>query len=154
MDGVVADFDTAINSVIEFDNYHSDHPDHYDVNSDKIENYVMANPTFFDNLPLMPGAKESINILRKHFEIYFLSTPMWKVPGSFSGKRIWVERNFGAWAEKRLILTHRKDLNNGHFLVDDRLKNGSENFKGFHIHFGQPMFPNWGKVTDFLMLYK
>ena len=76
------------------------------------------------------------------FDIYFLSSPMWHMPQSYSGKRIWVEKNLGEIAIRKLILTHRKDLNIGDYLVDDRLKNGAAEFKGEHIHFGTTQFPD------------
>jgi 5'-nucleotidase len=108
-------------------------------------------PGFFEHLPLIDGAKEATNILFSLYEVYFLSTPMWDVPNSFFGKCLWLEKNFGENARKRLILTHRKDLQIGDYLVDDRKKHGSENFKGEFIHFGQRPFENWAKVLPYLV---
>jgi hypothetical protein len=56
----------------------------------------------------------------------------------------------GLFAHKRLILSHHKNLNRGHFLVDDRTKNGAELFEGQHIHFGTAAYPNWATVTAYL----
>ena len=75
---------------------------------------------------------------------------MWSVPNSFIGKRIWIENHFGDKAKKRLILTHRKDLNIGDYLVDDRLKNGAAEFTGTHIHFGTNEFPDWKITYEYL----
>jgi len=36
------------------------------------------------------------------------------------------------------------------FLVDDRLKNGVDRFKGEHIHFATPDFPDWETVVKYL----
>jgi 5'(3')-deoxyribonucleotidase len=48
---------------------------------------------------------------------------------------------------KRLILSHHKQLNDGHYLIDDRPhKNGAGNFKGELIHFGSERYPNWKAV--------
>ena len=77
---------------------------------------------------------------------------MWNVPDSYKGKRIWLSKYFGELATKKLILTHRKDLALGDILVDDRIKNGVENFKGEHIHFGNDKFPNWKSVLEYLIL--
>ncbi len=49
----------------------------------------------------------------------------------------------GNKARKKLILTHRKDLNIGDFLVDDRTKNGAGEFMGEFIQFGTDKFPDW-----------
>jgi 5'(3')-deoxyribonucleotidase len=43
---------------------------------------------------------------------------------------------------QRLILSHRIDLQQGNFLVDDYLKNGAAEFEAEHIHFGTSKFPN------------
>ena len=53
--------------------------------------------------------------------------------------------------QKRLILTHRKDLLIGDYLIDDRLKNGAGEFKGELIHFGTIKFPDWKTVLEYLL---
>ena len=49
-----------------------------------------------------------------------------------------------------MILSHNKGLLKGHYLIDDRLKHGVEDFEGEHIHFGQLGFENWIKVITYL----
>ena len=151
LDGVVADFDKFVQPYLPGvelgDGDSSDYADR-----SKMVDEVMANdPEIFEKLDLIEDAYESVMELSKHFEIYFLSTPVHKVPESYTGKRRWIRSNFGECADKRLILTHRKDLCIGDFLVDDRLKNGSENFKGEHIHFAQPGYENWKVVKELLL---
>jgi 5'(3')-deoxyribonucleotidase len=145
MDGVIADFDKGIKF---FD------PDIqtglFDTTQDKVDAICEANPDIFHNLPPIEGAIEATKELSKIFELYFLSTPMWNVPLSFAGKRIWLETHFGEMAEKKLILTHRKDLSIGHILVDDTLRNGVDGFKGIHVHFGTDKFPNWETTLKYL----
>ena len=110
-------------------------------------------PFIFEQLDLIEDAYDSVMYLRDNFDAYFLSTPVHKLPESYASKRIWIKDKFGDWADKRLILTHRKDLCIGDYLIDDRLKNGSENFKGIHLHFGKvsPFYGslrNWKDVID------
>lgn len=146
MDGVVADFDGMIREIYpEFDN----HPE--EEKSTVIDEVVYNNDYFFIDLIPISGSKEIVNKLFDMFEVYFLSTPMWDVPNSFSHKRIWLEQHYGENAKKKLILTHRKDLNIGDFLIDDRLKNGAGEFKGEHIHFGTEKYPNWEIIYDYLI---
>ena len=151
LDGVVADFEKGIETIYP------------DINSAQIfsnkakrdaqiDAICAENPTIFEHLPLMDGAKKAVIRLFEIYEIYFLSTPMWDLPASFSGKRIWLEKHFGALTKKRLILTHRKDLNVGDYLVDDRLRNGADKFGGTHIHFGSVDFPDWQAVMIYLEL--
>ena len=49
-----------------------------------------------------------------------------------------------------LILSHNKNLNRGHYLIDDRDKNGAKEFEGEHIHFGTEKFPDWQSVMKYL----
>lgn len=149
MDGVIADFDFAITQICpELET--SDKYQDYDTRSKIVHEIVEKKLDFFHNLPPYDGAIESVNKLFDLFDVYFLSTPMWSIPESYIGKRIWLEKYFGKKAKKRLILTHRKDLNIGHFLVDDRLKNGASDFTGEHIHFATEKFPNWTVTLKYL----
>lgn len=148
MDGVIADFWKAILELHpEIESKHQPGEDIEQV----VDTLCESNVDIFHNLDTIEGGIEAVKLLSQLYDVYFLSTPMWNVPESFSGKRIWLERHFGGWCKKRLILTHRKDLNIGDYLIDDRKKNGVENFKGEHIHFGTEEFPTWASVVDYLM---
>ena len=116
---------------------------------DLFESICIKNPQVFKDAEPMDGAIDCIHQLFPLFDIYFLSTPMWAVPESFTYKRLWVEEHLGDMALKRLILSHRKDLNNGSFIVDDRTANGVDKFAGFHIHYGQGHFSNMKNVLKF-----
>lgn len=146
MDGVVADFDGGIKKFCP-----DLHTADYDNTADRVDEICEANPEIFHHLDPLPEAIESVKKLAQHYEIYFLSTPMWNAPLSFTGKRIWLEKHFGTLAERRLILTHRKDLNYGHYLIDDHIRHGVDLFKGRHIHFGSPDFPNWHTTVTYLI---
>lgn len=147
MDGVVADFDARIYELCP----HIDSYPNWDERSKEVDRICEENYEIFHKLAPIKDAIESIEKLKPHYEIYFLSTPMWNVPHSFIGKRLWIRDHFGEWANKRLILSHRKDLNIGAYLIDDRLKNGAGEFKGVHIHFGTPKFPDWNSVLKLLL---
>lgn len=146
MDGVIADFDKAINKI----NPTIQTIENPEVRGNLVDTLVAQNPTLFHTLEPIKGSIEATFKLFELFDVYFLSTPMWEIPESMSGKRIWLGEQFGEKCKKRLILTHRKDLNIGDYLVDDRLKNGSAEFTGEHIHFGTPQFPNWDVTFEYL----
>lgn len=150
MDGVIADFDKAVDSYAPEVNWRGDDVD-YNFASTHVNTICETNFNIFQELPPIDGAIEAIEKLKPHFDIYFLTTPMWNVPHSFMDKRIWLDKHYGAFAFKRLILTHRKDLNLGDYLVDDRLWNGASEFTGKHIHFATPAFPTWDVVVDYLL---
>ena len=147
MDGVVADFDKAINQHIERLELY---PEEFESREKMVDYICECNPQVFEHLEPIEGAIDSVKELFELFDVYFLSTAMWWVPTSFTGKRLWLEEHFGDLATKRLILTHRKDLALGHYLIDDRTKNGAGEFTGFHIHFRTEQFPDWDTVVNFL----
>lgn len=145
LDGCIADFDGEIKK-------------HYpnlemldgEERSNKVDEICKLNPNIFHDLQPLPNAIESVKKLFDHYDVLLLSTAMWDIPESFTGKRIWVEKHFGDLIKKRLILTHRKNLNMGAYLIDDRTKNGAGEFVGVHIHFGTKKFPNWDSVVEYL----
>lgn len=108
-------------------------------------------PGIFAVMKPIEGAIESYEKLAEVFDTYILSTAPWENPSAWSDKLLWVKRKLGVVAYKRLIITHHKNLNSGHYLVDDRTKNGADGFKGQHIHFGSPRFPDWAAVTQYLV---
>lgn len=151
MDGVVADF---MGAVVEL----ATHPERLyneKTRSTEIDQTCLKNPLIFQFLNTIEGSTESIKLLSKYYSIYFLSTPMWILPESYTSKRIWLEKIFGKFAHKRLILTHRKDLITSSkvktYLIDDRTVNGAGDFEGTFIHFGYGEFKNWKLITKFLL---
>ena len=118
----------------------------------KIGMLTSVDKGLFLDPPAIEGAIEAIKKLSEseEYEVFFLSTAPWSNPQSWMDKRIWVQKNLGKLAFKRLMLSHRKDLLMGDFLIDDRTKNGAGEFKGKHIHFGTEAFPNWTVVLNYL----
>lgn len=49
------------------------------------------------------------------------------------------------------VMKSGKDLVEGDYLIDDRGKNGTSEFKGEWIHFGSERFPNWKAVLEYLI---
>jgi 5'-nucleotidase len=111
-------------------------------------------PGIFSLMDPMPNAIESYNYLASHFDTYILSTAPWRNPSAWSDKLLWVQKYLGESAYKRLILSHHKNLNDGHYLIDDRTKNGADRFPGEHIHFGTAEFPDWLSVVNYLKTKK
>ena len=117
----------------------------------KYEGEYDEAPGIFSLMDPMPGALEAFEALARQFDTYILSTAPWHNPSAWSDKVIWVQKHLGTPAYKRLILSHHKNLNDGHYLVDDRLKNGADRFRGEHIHFGTAAFPDWPAVVSYLL---
>ena len=107
-------------------------------------------PGIFSLMKPMKGAIEAFNVLAKKYDTYILSTAPWENPSAWSDKVIWVKKHLGDKAWKRLILSHHKNLNKGHYLIDDRTANGAGEFEGELIQFGVGKFENWEGVLGYL----
>jgi 5'-nucleotidase len=137
MDNVLVDFPSGIAQITRSTQQE------YDDRLDEV-------PGIFSLMDPMPNAIESYNYLASHFDTYILSTAPWNNPSAWSDKLLWVKKYLGEAAYKRLILSHHKNLNDGHYLIDDRTKNGADRFPGEHIHFGAEKFPDWISVVEYL----
>ena len=107
-------------------------------------------PGIFSLMEPMPGALEAVERISKKDDVFILSTAPWGNPSAWSDKLLWVKKHFGEVFYKRLILTHRKDLVEGDYLIDDRGKNGTDEFEGEWIQFGSDRFPDWPSVVKYL----
>jgi 5'-nucleotidase len=137
MDNVLVDFASAISRISE------EAAAEYEGRLDDV-------PGIFSLMDPMPGAIDAFEELASRFEAFVLSTSPWANPSAWSDKLLWVRKHLGSSAYKRLILTHHKNLNTGHFLIDDRTKNGADRFSGEHIHFGSEKYPDWQAVLLYL----
>lgn len=153
MDGVIADFEAGMAKIAPHIELGEHHTIPYEERSKQVDDAVLNNPGFFESLPLIDGAFDAVEQLSTCglYEVFFLSTPMCNVTHSYGGKRQWLQDNFGSWTEKRLILTHRKDLAIGDILIDDRTRNGAQEFKGELLLFGGAKFPNGESILKYLL---
>jgi 5'-nucleotidase len=154
MDGVIANFDKRVLEINPSIITLSSHAPNYEERSKMVLKVMNENPRMFLDLDPIQGSIEAVKRLWPHFDILFLSTPCWDVPESFMDKRHWIQRYFGEESKDRLILSQRKELSLGDFLVDDRVVNGAEFFLGQHLQFGHGKYPTWVEVEDYLMKHK
>lgn len=137
MDGVLVDFESAFSrlapGVLES----------YAGHMDEV-------PRIFSLMAPMPDAIDAFQELSELYDTYILSTAPWGNPTASGDKLAWVKRHLGQPANKRLILSHHKQLNQGDYLVDDRPNNGADRFKGELIRFGSSDFPHWASVLPYL----
>ena len=141
MDGVISDFDKAREkSLLKNTTPYKGRPDRI--------------PNIYKALDPIEGAIKAVNLIlsNEKFETFFLSTPPWDNPDAWTHKRLWIEKYFGEKARHKLILTSRKDLNIGDYLIDDSSRRGQPNFNGKWIQFGSDRFPNWKTVLDYLKI--
>lgn len=137
MDNVLVDFESGLAQVSE------EVKQEYEGHLDEI-------PGLFGLMKPMPGAIEAMHELQKHYDLFILSTAPWKNPSAWSDKVSWVTKFLDDVFHKRMVITHRKDLCLGDYLIDDRGKNGTSEFSGEWIEFGSEKFPNWNSVLEYL----
>ena len=104
MDGVLVDFQSGIDALSKDD-------------FKKYENRYDEAPNIFSLMNPIKDAISSFNLLSRYFDTYILSTSPWNNPTALQDKQNWVKKHIGKVAEKRLIFSHHKNLNKGHFLI-------------------------------------
>jgi 5'-nucleotidase len=160
MDDVIVDFRSGINAVKHL--HEGKDPESREANWDEV-------PDIFSKMEPLKGAIEAVKILAKSpkLDVYVLSTAPWENASAWSDKLNWIRKHFDSKSPvnketkdnplyKKVILSHNKHLNAGAFLIDDRKANGSEDFGGFHIHFGDKdkehkrdgRFKDWKAVLE------
>ena len=138
MDNVLVNFQSGINKLSK-DDFNKYKGKHYQV------------PNIFSMMDPLEGAIEAYEKLSLKYDTYILSTAPWYNSTAWTDKIEWVQKYLAKSAYKRLILSHHKNLNAGDYLIDDRLRNGVNKFKGEHIHFGTEKFPDWNSVLSYLL---
>lgn len=106
---------------------------------------------FYKAAPI-EGSLKAIETLHasEKYDVFLLSTAPWANEDAWTAKRVWVEKYLGFSMNRRLILSHRKDLLKGDYLVDDRPNNGAADFEGELIKFGNEEFKDWKAVLNYL----
>lgn len=137
MDNVLVDYPSGLANVSE------ELKQEYEGHTDEI-------PGLFSHMDPVPGAIEAMHQLKDKYDLFILSTAPWNNPSAWSDKLLWVKRYLPDIFHKRIIITHRKDLCMGDYLIDDRGKNGTSEFSGEWIHFGSERFPDWSSVLEYL----
>lgn len=138
MDNVLVDFKTGIEKLTPAA------LKHFEGKYDEV-------PNIFSKMEPMENAIESYSKLCSKYDTYILSTSPWENPTALNDKLEWVKKHLGKHAYKRLIFSHNKHLNHGHYLIDDRDKNGADKFVGELILFGGEKFPDWNAVIEYLL---
>ena len=150
MDGVLVNFRKGVDEILE---RNPEFREKYKGEYDRMHG-VFRNP------PPIDGAIEAVKKLVESgkYELYIASTAPWDNPESATDKRYWIEKHFGKLFEKKMCITHLKNMLIGDYLIDDRTANGAGEFKGELIHFGYDYvndkfneYPDWDSVLKKLL---
>ena len=148
MDGVLADFDKAAKQMKKIMNIDSElRPSATYESSEK--GFAYDEVLDFSKFDPIPCAIESIHkIIDMGHDVFIASTPPWNNPDAWGQKRNWIEEHLPE-LERKVILTHRKDLLIGDILIDDSTYRGQKDFNGEFIHFGKHGMV-WPNVVDII----
>ena len=142
MDGVISNFSKGVT-------------DYWKKHHNRYKKYTEPDGIhgIFRDLEPIEGAIEAINKLAESgkYELYIATTAPWGNPEAATDKRYWIENHFGELFQKRLTITHHKDMLYGDYLIDDRTKNGAGGFRGTLLQFGTETFPNWESILKYLL---
>lgn len=139
MDGVLVDFNSGLKKID-------------DITKEQYKGRLDEIPGIFSLMEPIPGAIETVRLLARHYDVFILTTSPWNNPTAASDKVQWVKKYIDDIFHKRMIITHRKDLCEGDYLIDDKGKNGTSEFKGEWIQLGSESFPDWDAVLKYLLL--
>lgn len=148
MDGVVVDLGS------EFKKWFDEHPhlkERFKTHPDHIHG-------IFRNPKPVKGAIEAIIKLSEKYDLFIATAAPWGNPDAATDKRYWIEKHFGNLFHKKIIITHRKDMLIGDYLIDDSTHNGAGEFKGELILFGvdyktgrKNEYPDWDSILKKLL---
>ena len=117
--------------------------------ADKIPNEKRPDLVLdFSTFDLIDGASKGVNkLMNMGHELFIASTPPWNNPDAWGQKRNWINEHFPK-LQRKIILTHRKDLLIGDVLIDDTTYRGQKEFNGLFIHFGLgPKKKDWSQIV-------
>jgi len=148
MDGVLANFDKAAQEMKEklpFDTGTPRPSATYEAKD--TSGFAFDEVLDFSKFEPMVGAIEAVHkIIDMGHDVFIASTPPWNNPDAWGQKRNWIEEHLPE-LEKKIILTHRKDLLIGDILIDDSTYRGQPDFQGEFMHFGQDGM-DWSYVVE------
>jgi len=114
--------------------------------------YPQSLKGFYLGLEPLSDAIETYHWLaeQNRLSVYILTAPSIMNPLCYTEKRLWVEKWLGMEAVDRLIISPRKQLLKGDFLIDDKQAGrGQDIFEGKLIQFGSKAYPNWKIVRHY-----
>ena len=112
--------------------------------------YPQSQVDFFRKLEPLDGAIDGFRFLCANFEAYILTAPSIYNPLCYMEKRLCVEDHFGFEAVDKLIISPRKDIFIGDYLIDDRIDTHRQGeFTGKLIRFGLHPFNDWSDIVAY-----
>lgn len=100
-----------------------------------LEKHVHT-PGFFENAPLIPGAKEALQVIHERYKVFIVSAAT-EFPRSLQEKQAWLSRHFPFISWQRMVFCGSKEIIRTDIMIDDHFKN-LDAFEGETYLFTQP----------------
>ena len=131
---------------------------HKSVELNPKQPYPQSQWGFFLGLEPYDGAIEGFRKLEEKYDVWILTKPSTKNLNCYTEKAKWIYDHLGQDIVDKLIICPDKSLIKGDYLIDDRLKNGAEEFRGELLRFGWAYetetwneYPTWESILEKLL---
>lgn len=97
----------------------------------------------------MPSLLKAYRMLLEHYDVRVVAALPTNDTGYARRMQEWTFETLGVAAYNRLVLTNRKDLLYGDYLIDGLATNGSRDFMSTRIDFGSETFKTWDDIIEY-----
>lgn len=111
--------------------------------------YISIEETMEHGGQPLPSMAKAFRFLLGFYDIYLVASAPTNDPAHATQMQEWAFENIGVAAYNRLILTNRKDLLYGDYLIDGLDTNGSRDFMSTRIDFGSDTFKTWDDIIGY-----
>lgn len=111
--------------------------------------YISIEKTLEKNGRIMPSAQKAFEMLIENYDVRLVAALPANDRSYAARMQEWAFENLGVPTYNRLILTNRKDLLYGDYLIDGADDNGSLDFMSARIDFGSDTFKTWDDIIEY-----
>lgn len=116
---------------------------------DTLADSAKAGQAFAD-IEAKTGAVKAFRKLSEAYDCHILCSARYNYPQEWADNVSWVEKKLGVYAWDKIIISNRKDMIIGDYLIDSHPhRHKIEDFMGTVIEFGSETFKNWEDVIAF-----
>ncbi len=95
-------------------------------------------------MPPAPSVQKAVRLLIEHYQVYFVA------PASlYATTESWLTEYIGIPAWRHLIVTWRRDLLYGDYLIMKKEGNSEDNMLATVLEYGSDTFKTWDAIIDY-----
>jgi 5'(3')-deoxyribonucleotidase len=144
MDEVIADalaehlhrYNAAFGAALRLEDLRGGHLEDLVPPAHRAAALAMVDASFFEDLAVMPGAREVLLDLSSRHDVFIVSAAM-DVPCSFDAKYRWLQKHFAFIPPSQIVFCGDKGIVDADYLIDDRARHFAY-FRGQGLLFSAP----------------